>query len=295
MRSLLLILVALAVTPVQAQRVFRATPVDEKQNARIDDLEKRFTSFEKKIDRMTAAFEKQAAEDLEQAINLNLDYKTKPAAEKQTAVSDETGPADDDNVLRDPVTYRQVLVPVNTSTSYGSNGGHVELAAAPSYGSSGGAVPLTTASYGSIGGYVTAASSAGYYAQSSSSLKARIRQARPSLSTRAQYAIVSPGYAKAHLREHGYSSQELAGLTTTEAVILHDLTHGGVIRPGQNYPQPVRTQTSMPAVTTVQRTYNRPLSSGTVSRSYSAGSACANGQCPTTAAPQRRGLFGFRR
>lgn len=276
MRFPILLLVMSIVAPCHAQRVFRATPVDEEQNTRIDDLESKFASLESSIGKLTAAVEKQSMSSILDAALATAEPKAILKAE--------------------PVATK---APVVTSASYGSPGGVVSfVSTTPAYGSTGGRMSSPT--YSSNGGVMASTSSSGYYPSSSSSgasLKSQIRAARPTLSTHVQYAIVAPSYAKAHLREHGYSSQDLAGLSTTEAVILHDLTHGGVISPGgsRSYPQPVSAPVANYTNTTVQRTYSRPLSSGTVSRSYSSGSPCANGQCPTSSSPQRRGLFGFRR
>lgn len=286
MRLILLLLITLSAVSAEAQtRTFRATPIDEEQNSRLDDLESSVSKIDSSLQKLTAAIEKMEARN---TLNAALQFADYGDEESEDSDVEPETPKSTVSVTPDPTIYREV--PVQTS-----------VAAAPSYGSTGGSVSYSVAapSYGSTGGSSQSTVSSGYYsAQSSSSIKARIRAARPTLSTHIEYAYVAPSSAMLHLKQHGYSSAELAGLSTAEAIILHDLTHGGIISPASKLSraQPV----SMPVAATnyssrtVQRSYSGPRVSGSVSRTYSSGSACANGQC-NQQSTKRRGLFGWRK
>lgn len=118
---------------------------------------------------------------------------------------------------------------------------------------------------------------------SSSELRALIQQHRPGGWSGPVYADVSPrSSAKRHLQDpkHGFTADQLAGLTQEEALILHDLapTHGNKIFPTRSGTQPARRQSSV--------TWSQPL----VNQMET---GCANGQC-ARGAKARSGLFGFR-
>lgn len=82
-------------------------------------------------------------------------------------------------------------------------------------------------------------------------------QAYPDGVYRVRYADVQPrSQVWNHLISHGFSRDEVSGLSQFEALAIHDLAHGGKVRPGQ--------RTSTP-VTQVQYA------------NYGVG--CANGQC----------------
>lgn len=108
-----------------------------------------------------------------------------------------------------------------------------------------------------------------------------------------QYADVSPRSAVwSHLTgEHGFTSQQVSGLTQGEALVLHDLAHAGKA-------SPTRTRSAG-----VDRSHDTGLSlgvarGGTPRRSpavpvIQSAAGCANGQCPISSpVRQRRGLFG---
>lgn len=265
LRNLLLLTLSLSCSCLgYSQTIFRATPIDEEQNIRLDNLESKFASLEDSIKNLTALVETSAVLDkVEESLP-----EPKPKAKAKVASScncSEDCTCSCDGECSCSCSTKVVTQYVTAPVSYGSTGGsYAQQTSQPIY--------QAQTSYASSGGSVYASSSSGYYSSSSVStsspreynLKQQIRAARPSGSTRAQYARVAPGSAKAHLQQHGYSSQELASLSTSEAVILHDLTHGGVISPnGSSNRYQIQTNN-----------YN----------------SCPNGNCG-----QRTGLFGFRR
>lgn len=128
---------------------------------------------------------------------------------------------------------------------------------------------------------------------STSELRSLIRAKRPGGWTGPVYADVSPrSMAKQHLvgSEHGFSWDQVSGLSQEEALILHDLApnHGNQIFPMRSVSksvaptvtQRVTTTTTMPVVT--QKVTTTVMQSG-----------CENGQCDRPVRYQRRGLFGF--
>lgn len=61
----LILLTLLCITSqVSAQTIFHATPIDEEQNTRLDNLEVKFTSLEDSIKNLTAVIEKQQVKEL---------------------------------------------------------------------------------------------------------------------------------------------------------------------------------------------------------------------------------------
>lgn len=85
-------------------------------------------------------------------------------------------------------------------------------------------------------------------------------QAYPDGVYRVRYADVQPrSQVWNHLIQHGFSQEEVQGLSQFEALAIHDLAHGGKIHPRQSYSAPVQSSVRQP-VAQVQ-------------------SGCANGQC----------------
>lgn len=303
-KTLLIVALTLFAVPVSAQEIFRATPIDEAQNVRLDNLEAKFESLEDSIKNLTKSVEKNQMASIQLAASLTTQQppsKTPPSEAKHDCMCSDDCTCGCDGkdgcscscststASHDPTIYREVLVPVNTS--YGSTGGSVnhEVFSQPM-------APQTYApNYGSSGGYATSSSSNGYY-PSQSSLSAEIRRYRPSGSTRAVYAKVSASYAPRHLLEHGWSQSEINSLSSSEQIILHDLTHGGVLTPSK-----YRSRSRTTTVNYNQPTplYNPPpVRSRQVTRSVSNYSPCANGQCATgystsTTRSSSGGLFGF--
>lgn len=129
---------------------------------------------------------------------------------------------------------------------------------------------------------------------STSELQSLIRTKRPGGWRDPVYADVSPrSMAKQHLvgSEHGFSWDQVSGLSQEEALILHDLApnHGNQIFPTRSVSSPVvsrstTTVTTMPVVTQRVTTQTTVMQSG-----------CENGQCARSSTPRRRGLFGLLR
>lgn len=85
-------------------------------------------------------------------------------------------------------------------------------------------------------------------------------QAYPDGVYRVRYADVQPrSQVWNHLIQHGFSQEEVQGLSQFEALAIHDLAHGGKIHPGQSYSALAQSPVRQP-VAQVQ-------------------SGCANGQC----------------
>lgn len=137
---------------------------------------------------------------------------------------------------------------------------------------------------------------------STAELRAMIHAKRPGGWRGPQYADVSPrSAAKQHLvgPEHGFSWDQVAGLTQEEALILHDLAprHGNQIFPSgrrnvQAQPVPqVRVASYAPPMPMPQPMQQMPANP------WPADSGCANGQCPISSptsqsvAPVRGGFF----
>lgn len=274
--SSLLLALCLLCSVGSSQTIFRATPIDEEQNIRLDNLEAKFESLEDSIKNLTDNIKNQNRQKLVDDFNSKVAPKQAP---KSSCNCSDKCTCDCDGECSCSCSTKIVTqyIPVPTP-SYNSTGGSVSYNSSVGYYNANIQRPTTVSpNYGSTGGYVSSTNSSGYSSQSSSSsLSSQIRAKR----TGRTYAIVSAGYAKTHLLEHGYSAQELAGLSTSEAVELHNLTHGGLISPsGMGGQSAMRTTTYQVQRPRVTRT-----------RTVSTSSACANGQCNT-----RRGIFGFRR
>lgn len=96
--------------------------------------------------------------------------------------------------------------------------------------------------------------------KAASNLAAIAWQAYPDGVYRVRYADVQPrSQVWNHLISHGFSRDEISGLSQFEALAIHDLAHGGKVRPGQ--------RTSTPVAQAAQVQY----------ANYGVG--CANGQC----------------
>lgn len=101
--------------------------------------------------------------------------------------------------------------------------------------------------------------------KAASNLAAIAWQAYPDGVYRVRYADVQPrSQVWNHLIQHGFSRTEVEGLSQFEALAIHDLAHGGKVRPGQGMQQPMVAP--QPAKQPVVQYAN-----------YDAG--CANGQC----------------
>ena len=205
MRYLLILLAASVCIPASAQRVFRASPIDQEQNERLDKLEEQVRQ---------------------------LATSTQSLPEKMVAV---TQPA------TQPV--------VQPSNRY-----------------------------------------------SSDELQSMVRSMRPGGWQGPVYADVARGYERQHLlRDHGYKPEQIAGLSHSDLLILHDLSHGGKIHATRNAAPTILPNHS---VGSVQRSYAGPIVNRNVTRQFiqPVNSGCANGQCSTQPTrTQRYGILGWRR
>lgn len=109
-------------------------------------------------------------------------------------------------------------------------------------------------------------------------LRAMIHAKRPGGWRGPQYADVSPrSLAKQHLVDpkHGFTWDQISGLSQDEALILHDLapTHGNQIFPSGR--QPVRSVAAAPSLPPMQTVSTSNPWAGMQSEQY----GCANGQC----------------
>lgn len=96
--------------------------------------------------------------------------------------------------------------------------------------------------------------------KAASNLAAIAWQAYPDGVYRVRYADVQPrSQVWNHLISHGFNRDEVEGLSQFEALAIHDLAHGGKVRPGQRTTTPVTQPTQMQYA------------------NYGVG--CANGQC----------------
>jgi hypothetical protein len=87
------------------------------------------------------------------------------------------------------------------------------------------------------------------------------------------------------VRDHGYTSAQVNGLTINDALMLHNLAHGPAI---SAYTQATLAATYAPAA----------LQPKPVAAIVQASTGCANGRCArraTATQPVRYGLFGWRR
>ena len=118
---------------------------------------------------------------------------------------------------------------------------------------------------------------------SSGQLRYKIQQMRPGGWRGPMYADVSPrSMAKQHLigAEHGFTWDQVAGLTQEEALILHDLAPG---HGNQIFPRYRLASSESTTVTVRQQAYQpvqQPIeqfSNFGVQQKYDSG--CANGQC----------------
>ena len=121
---------------------------------------------------------------------------------------------------------------------------------------------------------------------STAELRAQIQQARPGGWQGPIYADVSPrSAAKRHLigGEHGFSAEQVNGLSQDESLILHDLApgHGSKIYPMRSSSTVVAAVVAKPVI--ASRQYVR----GTVAREVLRTSGCANGQCAKSQSTSR--------
>lgn len=200
-----------------AQSVFRASPIDQCQDERLDALEKSDLRIEAKLE----------------AILAKLEVKTCKVVELQADGGCADGQCDKPEKLPAPVAV-----------------------------------------------------SARY---TTSELQSLIRAKRPGGWRGPVYADVSPrSMAKQHLvgSEHGFTWDQVSGLTQEQALILHDLapSHGNQIFPTR----------SGTASASVRPVVTRSVTT-TTTQSVQASSGCANGQCARqqSSVQYRRGLFGF--
>jgi hypothetical protein len=120
-----------------------------------------------------------------------------------------------------------------------------------------------------------------------SELRSIIQQMRPGGWSGPVYADVadntSPHY---HLTAiHGFTSDQVSGLSRNEALILHDLRHGGKV-------SPYRSSQSYVSQPITQKSYVvEPIVQPSPWPTVQASGGCPNGQCPTS--PARR-VTGFR-
>lgn len=105
---------------------------------------------------------------------------------------------------------------------------------------------------------------------------------------RVRYADVQPrSQVWNHLRSHGYSNSQVEGLSMFEALVIHDLTHGGVVSPTMTLHRDPPTQ----QVTSQQPQQAYAIPKGVL---YS-DAGCANGQCARQGSTSysRPRLFGL--
>jgi hypothetical protein len=120
-----------------------------------------------------------------------------------------------------------------------------------------------------------------------SELRSIIQQMRPGGWRGPVYADVEPeSWAGTHLvQTHGFTNEQVSGLSQSEKLILHDLRHGGKVSPyrsSQSYvSQPITTPSYVAEPIVHQSPWPTVQASG----------GCPNGQCPTS--PTRR-VSGFR-
>lgn len=177
--------------------------------------------------------------------------------------------------------------------SYGSTGKAVAaMAVQPAYGS-----VAPTKSYGSSGSAVAQVQQAtGPQWKSTAQLQADIAANW----TNHVYAVMGRGSVYAHLTgEHGYSPQQVNGLSVRDADMLHNLAHGPKISPyttgtAAAVMQPYAGQVMQSRIIDgpfrhVEQVQSQPL--------MQQQSGCPDGQCPHTQGArrsvQRSGLFRF--
>jgi hypothetical protein len=253
MRFLVLILVAIASLPSVAQeRVFRASSIDVEQDKRLDSVEQRVSVLEAVPVSQPPRPQVQPAKPKQQYAPANM--VSKPAAKptKSTkpyaVITIETLPgcapceqwkANEARELR-AQGWTVIEAPLTSASS------------APFFRICIGDKCYTHSgfmSHGVLRGYLrrvgqVTAKSDGWRGNgwrspgamySTAELRVLIQQARPGGWQGPVYADVAPSYVKQHLVEpkHGFRREQVNGLTTEEALILHDLapTHGNQIFP----------------------------------------------------------------
>jgi hypothetical protein len=310
MRPIMILMLALVAVPAMAQeRIFRATPLDVQQNIRLDSLEE-------KVGLLSARIDLQQAETLdrlgsiEQAIESIKSPVSEPESVQIAATPEPVEQSPSDRPAKATVIMysipgcgwcdqwqikheRQLLdkgwavqrvtdtdrqfakypsFRVFAKNRWQTHNGYMsftalrELLGEPVFAKTSSPSPVVAS---------------GRY--STEELRSLIQQHRPGGWRGPVYADVSPrSSAKRHLQDpkHGFTYEQVAGLTQEEALILHDLapTHGNKIFPMRSGTQPARRE---PTYSVARPVINR-IESG-----------CANGQC-ARGAKARTGLFGLR-
>lgn len=246
MRLFVLIVVALCAVPCVAQdRVFHASSIDAEQDMRLDSVEQRVATLEAVPVNQPPKPQARPKQTYVPANMVSKPSASKPAASKPYAVITiesipgcppcERWKSKEARELR-----AQGWTVVETSlTSSGSAPFFRICIGDKCYSHSG------FMSHGALRAIVDRARGSRQSAKVAQSvqssrytteeLRALIQQARPGGWRGPVYADVAPSYAKQHLVEpkHGFTREQVAGLTTSEALILHDLapTHGNQIFP----------------------------------------------------------------
>ncbi len=354
MRSLLLIVgIALAFPAIAQERIFRASPIDMEQDAKILGLEVQVDAHESATAKQFVALQKSI-----DALAEKIESKPKQSVEKSILVSVPEPVADD--VPNSPTWKRYCIgdvkwcegelkylacvngeekwIPVPTSvaassvvasypviapsviTSYPVVSQSVVTQSQPVVITSSRVVtqsrPVVTQTRPVVTVQRSTASTSSRY--STSELRAIIQQKRPGGWRGAVHADVSPrSRAKQHLTgEHGFTSDQVSGLSQDGALILHDLAHGGQVSSYRSGSASRSVQAVSQVQYSSQPSYSQPSYSQPAYQpqpvhsqpvyqpqpAYSQQPAmrqggCPNGRCPLQGVSSGvvRGFFGFRR
>jgi hypothetical protein len=288
-RFLLLIFALSFVAVASGQdRIYRATPIDLEQDARLDKLETetqaKFDALTKSIERLSKAIEGKA----ETLVAQSVLEAPKPIADPVSDAVDEPRYCLGDTKYCDGrlhylacVNGNEKWLPVPAPS--------IQLATAQPV------VQAPTVTYSqpvTVQRSVTTQSSR----YSMSELRALIQQHR----NHRIYDDVQPrSDAYRHLtQDHGFSSDQVNGLTLDEAYRLHGLAHGGIVRATRSSESVAMVQASVQSApvysypVTQQIVNVQPVRTPVRTVVQAAASGCANGQCPTQRSTGGWSLFG---
>lgn len=282
MRFVSILLLCLLTVPTIAQeRIFRADPIDIKQDARLDALESRIETLVRLIEKSQPEFAKSVLEDAPKPIEYPVPNAEKPSIEKRYCLGD--------------VKYCEGRLHYLACINGEEKWLPVPLAAQ--------SVAMSTMTYQPAVQASTVTYSQPVTVQRSTSSRYSTSELRSLISQYRNhriYADVQPrSYAYRHLvQDHGFTSDQVNGLSLDEAYRLHSLAHGGVIKPYRSDASVAMVQASVQSApvysypVTQQIVNVQPVRTPVRNVVQAAANGCPNGQCPTQRSSGGWSLFG---
>lgn len=311
MRFLLLLIASLLTLPTFAQSIHRATQIDLEQDQRLDNLESELESLTKSIETLAKSIDAKSetlvSQPVEEAKSV-LEEAPKPIEDPKPNASE---PSNEPRYCIGDTKYcegrlhylacvngEEKWLPVPAPSNQFATSKPMVQASTVAY-SQPVVVSATTVTKSQPATVQrSVAVQSGRY--TTSELRSLIQQYR----NHRIYADVQPrSYAYKHLvQDHGFTSDQVNGLTLDEAYRLHSLAHGGIVKSYRSGQSVAMVQSSVesaivyPAVTYSQPVYQqsqpvqRPQPVRTVIQA--AANGCPNGKCPTQRSNQSWSLFG---